>query len=115
MKKDFRVEALVKQILLLTFVIGAILSCDNDEEILTNDGVLIWSGNYEVDGCGFFLIIHDTKYKPVNESIIDESFETDSTDVSVEYVLLKKEHEYICGLHPPRTIDGLKIISIKRK
>lgn len=83
----------------------------------TADATLIWSGEYMVDGCGFEVMIQDKKYKPENEDDIDESFKVEgSMPVLVEFVRLGEQIDRRCGLSPEsRAMDGIRVISIKKK
>lgn len=106
------------KILLLICTIGFVLSCKNDDDsdILKSEAVLTWTGDYAVDGCGFFVMINDHNYKPENESIIDSNFESGSNNVIIEYQLLNRKIETACGdLPAPTLTDGIKIISIRKK
>jgi len=102
----------------LIFITCMVLSCDKDNsDILKDNGVLSWTGDYAVDGCGFFITIDNNKYKPENESIIDDSYKTvDDINVLVEYEILNKKVESYCGDIPNATLtDGIKIIWIQKK
>jgi len=106
------------RILILVCALGFFLSCkkSNDSSNLKSDAVLTWTGDYAVDGCGFFITINEHKYKPENESIIDSNFKSGSSNVIVEYQLSNRKIETACGDLPTSTmIDGIKIISIKKK
>ena len=60
------------RILILICALGFSLSCkkSNDSNNLKSDAVLTWTGDYAVDGCGFFITINNHEYKPENESVI---------------------------------------------
>lgn len=94
-----------------------LLSCEREDnvEIIKAPGILSWTGEYEVDGCGFFLTISGQEYKPENESIIKESFKNGAdANVMVEYQLLNRQIESWCGDMPAAILtDGIKIISIE--
>ena len=96
----------------LTFV-----SCKKDNETIKDNGVLSWTGDYAVDGCGFFITINDHEYKPENESIIDDSYKIGGDiNVLIEYQILNRQIENICGDMPNATFtDGIKIISIEKE
>ena len=99
--------------------IGFLLSCNKNstnESYGKAEAILTWTGDYAVDGCGFFIIINHHKYKPEDESIINNSYKTDSTIVIVEYQILNKKINSYCGDLPYATItDGIKIISLTKK
>jgi hypothetical protein len=105
-----------KYILYILFLIPLLfLSCDKENEIHTDNGVLDWDGEYEVDGCGFFIIIDDNTYKPVNESIIPDSLKKDElTNIKVEYYIQKDPVELFCYDSPDIILsDAIEIISIE--
>ena len=88
----------------------------SSNKIFKNKAVLKWMGDYAVDGCGFFVIINGHKYKPENESAIDDSFKTDhDIDILIEYKILNKKIDIWCSYLPEVTsIDGIEVISINR-
>jgi len=105
-------------VLILICTIGFVLSCkkDNDSNNLKSDAVLTWTGDYAVDGCGFFVTINDHEYKPENEAVIDDNYKSGSSNVIVEYQLSNRKIESACGDLPTSTMtDGIKIISITKK
>lgn len=79
------------------------------------EALLSWTGAYEVDGCGFYIEIDDNNYKPENEEIIGESFQTtESTAVIVEFVYLNENIESWCGdLNYPQNDIGIRIFSLE--
>ena len=107
------------KVLVLIVLVGFLFSCNknsSNEEYGKKEAILIWTGDYAVDGCGFFLQINNHKYKPENESIIDNSFKTGSTLVIAEYQILNKQISSACGDLPYATLtDGIRIISITKK
>lgn len=96
-------------------IIITLLSCEReDSNIITGQGILNWTGEYEVDGCGFFITIGDIEYKPENESIIGDSFKQQNMRVMLKYELRDRQIEKWCGDSEFATIrDGIKIISIE--
>jgi hypothetical protein len=104
---------------ILCAAIFFITSCQDSmqQETETAEATLIWSGEYMVDGCGFEVIINDKKYKPENEDDIDESFKVEgSIPVLVEFVRLGEQIDRRCGLSPEsRAMDGIRVISVKKK
>ena len=108
----------MKKIIILFIIcaLGTLCSCSKDSDNIQGEGLLTWSGDYEVDGCGFLITINGHEYKPENESIIDNSYKTSSIHVIVEYQLLNRKIEYSCGDLPTSTLkDGIKIITIRKK
>ncbi|MCD4682950.1 MAG: hypothetical protein K8R86_06680 [Bacteroidales bacterium] len=101
---------------ILLIVFSLLLSCDKDEasSILISKATIKWS-DYAVDGCGFFITINEHKYKPENESNIDESFKTgEEIQVLVKYIKLNSQIGLSCGDSPWGIyFDGIVIISIK--
>ena len=108
----------IKAVLTFTFIIF-LYSCggdDKDENRLKSDAVLEWRGEYEIDGCGFFILMNDKEYKPVNEEIIDNSFKSGNTNIIIEYELSDKKIETLCyDSHSPIEHAGIIIISIIKK
>ncbi len=81
----------------------------------TEPAVLRWTGEYEVDGCGFIIIIGTEEYKAKNEPFIHDEFKIlEDTEVLLTYKLLNKEIEVNCGDRPdPLSYRGIEIIEIK--
>ena len=92
MKKYF---VIVLLILSITFV----LSCEDENEVIINANArLIWTGDYDVDGCGFFVEIDSVEYKPENEGIIPPQYKKDEPlDITVQYIDLLYEIDFFCG------------------
>jgi hypothetical protein len=83
--------------------------------IFRKEAILIWQGEYDVDGCGFFVEIENKRYKPQNESFIGDEFKTDTTFVLIGFIYLDREIEYWCGDLPfVSKKDGIKVFSIKK-
>ena len=84
------------------FLMIFILGCDEGNEVIyAPDAKLIWTGEYDVDGCGFFVEIDSVQYKPENEAILPPQYRTDEPlDVTVQYIDLLYEIEYYCGDSP---------------
>ncbi len=108
--------------ILVFFILISILSCSKDysplsnNNILKNNAILRWTGEFAADGCGFFVIINNHEYKPENESIIDDSLKVIyDIEVNIEYRILRKKIESWCGDLPNITLtDGINIISIAK-
>jgi hypothetical protein len=95
-----------------------LFSCGNDKgNILTSNAVIVWRGEYEVDGCGFFVEINNSEFKPINEDVIDDMYKsTGKTDVIIKYELCNQRVEKYCGDSPhPLLFDEIRIISIKKR
>ena len=92
-----------------------VLSCEEENEvIITADANLIWTGDYDVDGCGFFVEIDSVEYKPENEGIIPPEYRTNDTlSIVVQYIDLLYEIEYNCGdLPEPQKSKAIELKSI---
>ena len=87
------------------------------ENTETAEATLVWSGEYMVDGCGFEVVVNDKKFKPENEDDIDASLKVEgATPVMIEFVRLGKQIDRPCGLSPAsKAMDGIRVISVKRK
>ena len=94
-----------------------ILGCEDKKEdtILEADALLRWTGDYAVDGCGFFIDIGENEYKPEDELAIPDSLKIDTgVDVFIKYELLDEPIEFTCGFQH-QEIDGLKLNSIEKR
>jgi len=114
------VKIRVMKKLVLLVVVGCVFAaCKKENDILEKKAVLVWKGSYALDGCGFFVKVGLKEYKPVNESIIDESYKISAKNIPVEvkYKLLNKNFEYYCGHSPTpkKNIGEIEIISIKKR
>ncbi|MFD2245305.1 hypothetical protein [Pontibacter ruber] len=87
------------------------------QETETANAILVWSGEYMVDGCGFEVLINDKKYKPENEQDIDGAFKVEgNTPVVIEFVRLGTQLDIRCGLSTQsRAMDAIRVVSVKRK
>ena len=92
-------------------------SMNTEDQTITKEAQLVWSGEYMVDGCGFEVVISNKKYKPENEDEIDESFKVEgSMPVLVEFVRLGTQLDRRCGLSPEsKAMDAIRVVSVKRK
>ena len=90
---------------------------NNNENRLKSDAILEWRGDYVIEGCGFFILMNDNVYKPVNEEIINNSFKSANTCVVIEYELLDEKIETLCYdiLAPIEHKTGIRIFSIKKR
>jgi len=85
-------------------------SCDKDEvETIKSDAIVLYEGDPAVDGCGFFLLIDEKKYKPV---VLDPEFSQDGLEVYIEYQLL--DIQWVCNWQENK-YGQIQIISIKKK
>ena len=101
----------LKNIIIILSLLLITLSCDEGNEVIyENNAKLIWTGEYEVDGCGFFIEIDSVEYKPENENIIPSAFKVNEPlSVTVQYIDLLYDIEYFCGDLP----EGQKSRAIK--
>ena len=90
-----------------------------DSVKIDSTALLTWTGEYEVDGCGFLITIDSITYKPHNEEIINESFKQSASsglNVIVEYKPLDIEIAYYCeDVTGPQILAPIQLFSIKRK
>ena len=98
-------------------LIGIAASCQKDDvSPITSNANLEWRGDYEADGCGFFVVVGNVEYKPENESIIEDSFKTsEDVEVIVEYKKSGKQIRSFCQWGVPQDNEGIRIVSLKRK
>ena len=112
-------------VIILQFILLFSINCKRDKSITdrTEDQdikkaivTISWEGEYEVDGCGFFIFIENNKYKAINEDIIGDEFKTDtSSSAQIEYIDLHEKIDYYCGDAPwSYEIDGIEIITITK-
>jgi len=113
--------SLIKILTALTLLtVISFSSCRNkimDKETKKTEGLLVWSGEYMVDGCGFHVVINDREYKPEDEEAIDESFKTEEPiPVLISYELTGETIDRRCGLSTEsRAMDGIRIISLEKR
>ena len=81
-----------------------LIGCEEGNEIIYEPNAkLVWTGEYDVDGCGFFVEIDSIQYKPENEAILPPQYRTDEPlDVTVQYIDLLYDIEYTCGDSPEK-------------
>ncbi len=92
-----------------------LISCQEPSDVIYDDNAaILWTGEYDVDGCGFFVELDSVKYKPESESVISPYFKKATrTNVIVQYIDLHYDKEYYCAdSQKPKTIGVVKIISI---
>jgi hypothetical protein len=105
--------------LLLGMATSFLTSCQDgmNSDTETTEATLVWSGEYMVDGCGFEVLINDTRYKPENEDEIDASFKVEGQiPVMIEFERLGREIDIPCGLSPQsRAMEGIRVLSVKKR
>ena len=102
-------------LLTMMFLTACQSNADGNSE--TNDATLIWSGEYMVDGCGFEVEIDGKRFKPENESEMDEAFKVEGeTPVIITYEKLGRQLDIRCGLSTQsRAMDAIRVITIKKR
>ena len=106
---------LFSAILLLNIVLLSLYSCSSNTEqpIIYATATLRWTGPLAADGCGFFVDIEGKEYKPSNEEVIPESFmDSDSSQVQIQYRVLKEPIEYSCGMLPVRYFSSIELLEV---
>ena len=103
-----------------TLPVIRIISIQPSERVITSEAVVSWTGEYEVDGCGFFVTVDSIRYKPDNEEVIDDSFKDSSSsegiDVVVKYKTLSIEKAFYCGdVSIPQTASWIEVFSLQRR
>ncbi len=93
----------------LAIVITSILlfACEEGNEVISNsDAKLVWTGSYDVDGCGFFIQVDSVMYKPENEGIIPPAYKkSEPLSINVQYIDLLYDIEYYCGDKPDKRMS----------
>ena len=106
----------------ITFMAASFTSCSQknmttENNAITKEAQLEWSGEYMVDGCGFKLTIDGKDYKPEDENAIGEEFKQEDNMILVK-VTYTETGEIIdrrCGLSTQdRSMPGIRIISIEK-
>lgn len=100
-------------ILLSIIVLFISFSCQKRQ--IEYEAILTWTGEYAVDGCGFFIELNGETYKPSDESKFGDEYKTVyPIIVQIEYELPGNELYYYCGDLPESQIKKtINIISIK--
>ncbi len=102
-----------KIILILSFIIS-VASCDEGNDIIfVPDAKLIWTGDYDLDGCGFFVKTHGNVYKPENEGIIPPEYRVDSLSITVQFIDLLYKVDYNCngiGIDGGKSAKAIKLL-----
>lgn len=100
--------------ILLLFALPIMVACNKEKTEV--EAILEFHGDYEVDGCGFFIQLDDEMYKPTDESIIGDEFKDEfSTEVIIDYKLPDKQVEYYCGFSGSVEKASIELTSIKKK
>lgn len=97
-------KKLIKIFLLSGIIIFTSFSCDENDDFIKGDGIIIDAGNPAVDGCGWLIEISNETYKPIE---LDEQFQENNLEVTLEYKVLDSERS--CGW----LLEKYKEINIK--
>ncbi len=109
---NFQIHIIMKK--LITLVLLATLlfiaGCEKKEsKAIKQEATVIYEGPLALDGCGYFLLINDIKYKPIE---LKEAFSVDGLVVNVDYQLL--DTKWQCNWQEKK-YDQIKIIHISKK
>ena len=121
----------LSSIMMLLFIVTIISSACEEYELfkpksqpidsvkVDSTALLTWTGEYFIDGCGFFVTIGGQKYRPENEDFINDSFKDVElpfqTEVIIEYKLLDKWSDFYCEeILETGSLPMIEIISIQR-
>lgn len=106
--------------ILLLVLVGLIVTgssaCKKEEEqTVRREALLLWEGEVALDGCGFFLEVSGTRFKPINEDIIPEAFKAnDTTEVIAEYQHEKDLYTFACGF-AQQQYEAVNLFSVVEK
>lgn len=89
----------LKTLFFIVILVSFFTACEEGNDVIVEpNAILIWTGEYDVDGCGFFIEIDSIKYKPENESILPPEYKTaEPLSVTIQYIDLLYDIEYSCG------------------
>ena len=96
----------------------ALTSCQkttqSENEGITSEATLLWTGEIAADGCGFEIEMDGKKYIAENEDAIPATFkENESSEVKLTYLPVKEQIDRRCGMVPqPRVMDAVRVISV---
>ncbi|MFZ1255017.1 MAG: hypothetical protein WAR77_01630 [Saprospiraceae bacterium] len=92
------------------------LSCDAKEDCLHDLKAVVkirWTGDYAVDGCGYFIDIQNIGYKPINEDYIKNTYSIlQDTIVHMRYFDLKNSKLVMCGFVQAKIYPTLEVLDI---
>lgn len=85
-------------------------SCEKDSITTIQDkATILYEGDPAVDGCGYFLLIEENKFKPIE---LKSEFSVEGLIVNVEYQLL--DAKWACNWQENK-FNQIKIINISKK
>lgn len=102
----------------LALVFLLVSSCRNkdDTDVLSGIGILSWTGDYELDGCGYFIVIDNQQYKPDNEEILDDSYKSIvDLPVAIKYKLAGKITKSCFDSPVSNQYNAISIVSISKR
>ncbi len=105
-------KPLIASILLVLLWIG----CSKKDPLpFCTTATLSYSGSYAADGCGFWITIDDTRYKPTHEEAIPDSFKTSTVHtVTLNYFPADTLSTFQCGFSAPQQdVPTLEVVSIE--
>lgn len=86
-------------------------ACKKDRICSTEkDAVIHWSGEPELDGCDWQVLIDNTPYHPENLPV---NFKIEGLKVKVKYTIKEKQNDYWCSFGI--TLKTIDIKSISKK
>ncbi len=94
--------------LLFSVTVGCEKENEKQANTLKSEGMIVYTGEPATDGCGYFVKINKTKYKPIKSL---PTFCVDGLMVNVEYQVLKKK--WTCNWQGE--YSQIKIINITKK
>lgn len=86
----------ISMVFLPLVIMGAGCEKNNETDILTGSGLILYYGDPAVDGCGWVIEVKDITYSPTN---LDPKFKKDSLEVILNYRILKSI--WNCGWRNP--------------
>ena len=105
---------------ILLMLVGSLISCEKQEEgcyaFETVEGIIKWSGDYAVDGCGYFLMVGEKEYKPTNEADIPDTYKAaEWQGMPVEVKIINYRKQISSGCQLPYQTNAAKILEIRKR
>ncbi|PID57968.1 MAG: hypothetical protein CR986_08625 [Ignavibacteriae bacterium] len=97
--------------ILFFFAAFLVISCNEGNEVLIEPNAkLVWKGDFDNGGCGFFIQIDTVLYKPINEAILSYKYQLDKPlDCIVYYIDLMYEQEFNCNSDSTKKYKMIKL------
>ncbi len=105
----------MRRFLICIIISFLFFSCRKNEEFVSNDAIINWTGNYEIDGCGFFVTVDGHLFKPDNENDISAEFKGSNINVIICYKETKDQVSDGCYTAEPTFTDRIHLKSIKNR